>query len=219
MNSIYRSIWNHKSGNFVAVSENTRGAGKQASSGGGGAGARFALKALAAGVMLACGATSWAAPQGGTVAAGSATIVSGAGVTTINQSSQKAALNWQSFNIGLGETVRFVQPGSDAVALNRVTGGDASSILGRLSANGKVFLVNPNGILFGRDASVNVGALVASSLNLGDADFMAGRYAFAGEGRGAVVNQGAIAADGGFVALLGAEVRNDGAISARLGTV
>jgi filamentous hemagglutinin family protein len=223
MNSIYRSIWNPTSGNFVAVSENVRGAGKQASSGGGGAGggaaARFALKALAAGVMLACGASSWAAPQGGTVAAGSATIVSTPGVTTINQGSQKAALNWQSFNIGQGETVRFVQPGSDSVALNRVTGADASSILGHLSANGKVFLVNPNGILFGRDASVNVGALVASSLNLSDADFMAGRYAFGGEGRGAVVNEGAIHADGGFVALLGAEVRNDGAISARLGTV
>lgn len=221
MNSIYRSIWNHKSGTFVAVSENVRGAGGQASSSrpGAAAGARFALKALAAGVMLACGASGWAAPLGGTVAAGSATIVSTPGVTTINQGSQKAALNWQSFNIGQGETVRFVQPGSDSVALNRVLGADASSILGHLSANGKVFLINPNGILFGRDASVNVGALVASSLNLSDADFMAGRYAFGGEGRGAVVNQGSIHADGGFVALLGAEVRNDGAISARLGTV
>jgi hypothetical protein len=99
-----------------------------------------------------------------------------------------------------------------------VIGADPSSILGNLSANGKVFLVNPNGILFGKGASVNVGGLVASTLNISDSDFMAGNYKFAGAG-GSVLNQGSIHADGGYVALLGANVSNQGIINARLGSV
>jgi len=97
---------------------------------------------------------------------------------TINQSSQNAAINWQGFSIGQGESVSFVQPNGSAVALNRVLGADPSSIMGSLSANGKVFLVNPNGVLFGQGAQVNVGGLVASTLNIrdeapGDADNIA----------------------------------------------
>jgi filamentous hemagglutinin family protein len=129
------------------------------------------------------------------------------------------AINWQSFGIGTGEGVRFVQPNGNSVALNRVLGPDPSSILGSLSANGKVFLVNPNGILFGRGAQVNVGGLVASTLNISDSDFMAGRYQFSGNSDAAVLNQGTINAAGGYVALLGADVGNDGTITARLGTV
>ncbi len=162
---------------------------------------------------------SYAAPTGGVVSAGSASIAGGAGKTTINQSSQNAAINWQSFSIGQGEAVQFVQPNSSSVALNRVLGSDPSSILGSLSANGKVFLVNPNGILFGKGAQVNVGGLVASTLNITDSDFMAGKYKFAGAGNGTILNQGSINADGGYVALLGANVSNEGVISARLGTV
>ncbi|MEJ7807902.1 MAG: filamentous hemagglutinin N-terminal domain-containing protein, partial [Telluria sp.] len=125
-----------------------------------------------------------------------------------------------SFNIGAGEAVRFIQPGSDSVALNRVLGSDPSSILGSLTANGKVFLINPNGVLFGKGASVNVGGLVASTLDISDQDFMAAKYRFSGAGRGAVRNDGALhSADGGFVALLGADVSNQGLITARLGQV
>jgi large exoprotein involved in heme utilization and adhesion len=105
------------------------------------------------------------------------------------------------------------------VALNRVIGGDASAIFGTLSANGHVFLINPNGVLFGRGAQVNVGGLVASTLDLADADFMAGRYAFSGSSRASVINQGSINADGGYVALLGANVGNDGLIQANMGVV
>ena len=179
----------------------------------------FALNALAAAVLLAYGSLVSALPTDGSVAAGNASIVSGAGSTTINQSSQNVVINWQSFSIGQGEAVRFIQPNSSSVALNRVLGADPSSILGSLSANGKVFLLNPNGILFGKGAQVNVGGLVASTLNISDSDFMAGRYAFSGSGSGSVLNQGTINADGGYVALLGANVGNDGVISARLGTV
>lgn len=115
--------------------------------------------------------------------------------------------------------MRFVQPSSSAVALNRVLGSDPSSILGSLSANGKVFLVNPNGILFGQGAQVNVGGLVASTLNITDGDFMSGTYRFSGAGNGSVLNQGSIHANGGYVALLGATVSNAGVITASLGTV
>jgi filamentous hemagglutinin family protein len=218
VNHIYRSLWNERTGTFVAVSEITQ-CGRKASTGGGVVGAVFALKALAMSLLLAYGATGYALPVGGVVAAGGAAISSNAGSMTVTQTSQNAVLNWQQFNIGQGEAVRFVQPNSSAVALNRVLGADPSSILGSLSANGKVFLVNPNGILFGAGASVNVGGLVASTRNISDSDFMAGNYKFAGSGSGSVVNRGSINADGGYVALLGANVSNDGTISARLGTV
>jgi filamentous hemagglutinin family protein len=169
--------------------------------------------------MLAYAAHAYALPTGGAVAAGSASIAGSTGKMTINQSSQNAVINWQSFNIGATEAVQFVQPNSSSVALNRVLGSDPSSILGSLSANGKVFLVNPNGILFGQGAQVNVGGLVASTRSISDADFMAGNYAFSGSGGGTVANLGSINADGGYVALLGASVSNQGVISARLGTV
>ncbi|MCM2308842.1 MAG: filamentous hemagglutinin N-terminal domain-containing protein [Sulfuritalea sp.] len=180
---------------------------------------RFALKALAVSLMIAFGANVYALPVGGVVAEGGAGISSGAGTTTINQTSQNVAINWQSFSIGVGEAVQFVQPNSSSIALNRVLGPDPSSILGNLSANGKVFLLNPNGVLFGHGAQVNVGGLVASTLNMSDGDFMAGRYHFAGNSKATVLNQGTINAPGGYVALLGAEVGNDGIILARLGTV
>ncbi|MDO8277235.1 MAG: filamentous hemagglutinin N-terminal domain-containing protein, partial [Burkholderiaceae bacterium] len=220
MNCIYRSIWNDKLGTYVAAAENTASRGKSASAGGGrlGAGAGLALQALTAAMLLGFGQGAHALPVGGVVAAGNAAISGGAGAMTVQQTSARAVINWQGFSIGNGESVRFVQPDSSAVALNRVLGSDPSNILGSLSANGRVFLVNPNGILFGPSAQVNVGGLVASTLNLTDGDFMAGRYRFAGSG-GSVVNQGSISADRGYVALLGANVDNQGVISANLGTV
>lgn len=220
MNRIYRSILNHKTGAFVAAAENAKSDGKASSASANDvAGARFVLKAVTASLMLAFGSLVYAAPTDGTVSAGSATITGGAGNTTITQTSQNAVINWQSFSIGAGESVQFVQPNSSSVALNRVIGPDPSVILGSLSANGKVFLLNANGILFGQGAQVNVGGLVASTLSLSDSDFMAGNYKFSGPSNGTVLNQGSINADGGYVALLGANVSNEGVISARLGTV
>jgi filamentous hemagglutinin family protein len=158
-------------------------------------------------------------PTGGAVSAGAATITTGTTAVTVDQSSQNAAINWQSFGIGTGEAVTFQQPNSNSVALNRVLGADPSAILGSLSANGKIFLVNPNGILFAKGAQVNVGGLVASTLGITDANFMAGNYQFAGSSTGKILNRGSINADGGYVALLGARVTNKGVITARLGTV
>ncbi|MDB5911614.1 MAG: filamentous hemagglutinin [Ramlibacter sp.] len=174
---------------------------------------------LALSVLLSLAGAAQAAPAGGVVAAGTAAISTSGARTTITQGSASAVINWQGFGIAAGEAVQFKQPGSSSVTLNRVVGGDPSAILGNLSANGKVFLVNPNGILFGRGATVNVGGLVASTLNISDADFMAGRYRFTGTGPGSVRNEGTIQADGGYVALLGSDVSNDGTISARLGSV
>ncbi|MDB5769829.1 MAG: putative heme-hemopexin-binding/utilization protein, partial [Burkholderia sp.] len=220
-NNIYRSIWNINTGAFVAVSEHVNVAGKKSAlhPGAAGTAARFVFKTLSACMLLAFGVNVYALPVGGVVAQGGAAISSSNGTTTIQQSTPNTVINWQGFSIAPGQTVRFVQPNAASVALNRVVGADPSSILGTLAANGKVFLVNPNGILFGQGASVNVGGLVASTLNITDANFMAGRYTFTGSGDGDVVNQGAINADGGYVALLGANVSNQGVISARLGTV
>lgn len=221
MNRIFRSIWNVKTGTFVAVPENAKSAGKKTSSGAAAKGANvyFALKVLAMSLMMSFGANVYALPVGGVVVEGGATINSGAGSTVITQSTQNAAINWQSFNIAPGESVQFVQPNSNSIMLNRILGPDPSSILGSLSANGKIFLVNPSGVLFGSGAQVNVGGLVASTLNITDSDFMAGRYQFSGASGATIFNQGSINADGGYVALLGANVGNNGVISARLGTV
>ena len=175
--------------------------------------------ALCALISLGTPVQAQTLPTGGTVTAGGATITTSPDTMTITQSSQNTAINWQSFSIGQGGKVDFVQPNTSAVALNRVLGPDPSTIFGSLTANGRVFLINPNGVLFAQGSQVNVGGLVASTLGLSDADFMAGDYRFSGSAGGVVLNQGAITANGGFVALLGGQVSNAGTIQARLGTV
>lgn len=221
MNHIYRTIWNASSSAFVAVAESAGGQGKQnACTATGRAHPSFAVSLLSACLMLGFGGAALALPSNGVVTAGSATISSTASTTTINQSSANTVINWQSFGIAAGQSVQFVQPGANSVALNRVLGADASSILGNLSANGKVFLLNPNGILFGAGSQVNVGGLVATTMSLSDAKFMTGDYSFSNAGNGSVINQGTInAADGGYVALMGKTVINHGVITARLGSV
>lgn len=173
------------------------------------------------GTLLALPGAVLAGPAGEQLAAGSATVARPDALTTqINQSSARAVLNWQSFSVGEQESVRFAQPNSAAVTLNRVVGGHESEILGRLDANGRVFLVNPQGVYFGPGARVDTAGLAASVLDIRDQDFMAGRYVFTkGAGAdGAIVNEGAIAADQ-FVVLMGERVANEGLIAARLGTV
>lgn len=163
---------------------------------------------------------AWAAPQGGNVVAGSATISQSGNTTTIDQSTNKAIIDWQSFSVGKQETVDFNQPSSSSVTLNRVTGNETSVIAGAINANGQVFLVNSNGILFTGTSQVNVGGLVASTLDISNADFLAGNYVFSGSSTKSVVNRGALtAADGGYVSLMGKTVSNEGVITATLGTV
>ncbi len=177
-----------------------------------------AMTAIAA--VLALPRPGEAGPSGGTVVQGSAGISQAGNTTNINQSTNRAIIDWQGFSIGPQETVNFYQPSSSAVTLNRVIGNEQSVISGALNANGQVFIVNSAGVLFTKGSQVNVGGLVASTLDISNASFMAGNYVFSGPSTASVVNQGAIHAhDGGYVVLLGKTVSNEGAISATLGTV
>ena len=173
-------------------------------------------------LTLGLAAGSAANPRGPTVRHGQVDIVGGPHAQ-IQQLTDRAIVDWQSFSIGANESVQFLQPGQLSVILNRVTGGDASSILGQLSANGNVFLINPNGILFGPSSVVSVGGLVASSLDITDQEFLSGSYSFesvSGKDLGAVVNQGRIqVTNGGYAVLTGASVINEGIIVARGGNV
>jgi filamentous hemagglutinin family protein len=182
-----------------------------------------ALRLGVSGALALLPGFAFANPAGGQVVAGQATITAPApNGTVVNQSSSSAIVNWQSFNVGSNEYVHFVQPSSSAVILNRVVGGSASSIFGSISANGRVFLVNPQGLVFAPGAQVDVGALVASTMDIRNEDFLAGRYVFSGAGApgAAIVNGGSIhSADGGFVVLAGDRVENSGLIQAKLGQV
>src|SRR5258707_1176842 len=186
---------------------------------------RFSNFLLTAAALIALSAAPAAAgPEGGTVVGGAATIQGQGGAAVIvNQSSTSAIINWNTFNIGARESVRFNQPGSSSVVLNRVTGGlGPSEILGTLTANGRVFLINRDGILFGPSSVVNTAGFLASTHDITNADFMAGRYNFNIPGRpdASIVNQGRITAtSGGFAALVAPRVRNSGTITATPRTV
>ncbi len=169
-------------------------------------------------------ASAAAGPNGATVVGGSATVQGqGTANVVVNQTSNSAIINWNTFNIGAGQTTRINMPSANSAELDRVTGGlGPSQILGSLSSNGQVFLVNPDGILFGAGSRINVGGLLATTNNISNADFMAGRYNFSipGMPNASIVNQGSITAQtGGFAALVAPGVRNTGTITAKLGTI
>lgn len=220
LNHQYRLVWNEALAAYVAVAETTRGRGK------GGRRGRIAAMVLGAalhagllGAALAAPPSASQLPTGGNVVAGQATVSTSGARMDITQTTQKAAIEWQSFNIGGSAHVNFNQPAGGAT-LNRVLGSDASAIYGKLSATGQVFLVNPNGVLFAPGAQVDVGGLVASTLDLRTADFMAGQYKFAGASSNAIVNQGNITATrGGTIALIAAKISNEGALIADRGNV
>lgn len=174
-----------------------------------------ALAGLPAGVQ--------ALPAGAQVTQGSATLQQQGGTLTVT-TSNGAVIHWQRFGIAAGETARFVQPSADSQVLNRVVGGEPSVILGNLMSNGRVFLINPSGVAFGRGAQVDVGALVVSTLRLSDTDFTAGRLDFGSDGRGAVAGAirqaGSIrTASGGSVYLVAPQVDNSGIIHTPEGEV
>ena len=155
----------------------------------------------------------------GTIAYGAGNISQNGKTTTVNQSGDKLIVNWNNMDVGTSETLTFNQPGTRSTVLNRINSPDATSILGTLNANGQVFIVNPNGVLIGNNGSVNVGSLVASSLNISDAEFKMNWLNFSGDGRGAVVNNGTIQAKES-VGLMGAgKVENNGRIQSDTGDV
>ena len=185
--------------------------------------AALAIVALgASGGQVAAQPIGTQLPQGGTITAGQAQIAThAAGVMVIDQSSPRVAIQWDSFDIGAAAKVSFQQPATSSVALNRVTGANPSQIFGKLDANGQVFISNRQGVYFAPGARVDVGGLVATSHTMTDDAFMAGSNTFTREGAGGTVqNDGQLTArDGGYVALLAPQVRNQGVIVARLGTV
>ena len=179
-----------------------------------------ALAALALPARAQIAAT--ARPQGGQVVAGSASIAQSASVTAITQTSQNAAIDWQSFNVGSAETVAVQQPNAQSMLLNRVVGPDPSVIAGRITANGGVAIVNQSGVVFDRGAEVDVQTLMVSTANISNANFMSGTLAFdqPGKPNAAVVNHGTITVkQAGLVALVAPSVRNTGLIQATLGRV
>lgn len=175
---------------------------------------------IALALLLAFPPLLFALPNGPQVVNGQVGFNS-QGTTLTVTNSPNSIVNWKGFSIGAGETVRFVQQSSSSAILNRVTGADPSRILGLLQSNGRVFLVNPNGIVFGQGARVDVNGLIASSLNISNQDFLAGKYNFtAGEIAGPVRNQGTITTpSGGKVYLIAPSVENSGIINTPQGEV
>jgi filamentous hemagglutinin family protein len=166
---------------------------------------------------------AYANPQGGQVSAGQASIHAQGPALTVVQHTDRAVLDWSSFNIAPGETTRFDQPSASSAILNRIHDQDPSKIEGNLSANGQVFLVNPNGMVFGKGAKVDVGSLAATSAGMADDAFMRGgslEFRRRGNADAKIVNEGHITVrEGGLAALVAPEVRNDGSISAKAGKV
>jgi filamentous hemagglutinin family protein len=161
-------------------------------------------------------------PQGGQIVGGSAAITQATGSTTINQASQNAAINWQSFNVGSAAKVQFNQPDASAIALNRVVGGNLSQINGQINANGQIVLINQSGVVFGKGSQVNAESVVVSTSDIATSDFMAGKMNFTGAPKpGAqIINNGNITArDAGLVGLVAPQVANNGLITASLGQV
>jgi filamentous hemagglutinin family protein len=179
-----------------------------------------ALSTLCLGTVLLAGLPpALAHPTGGNVVGGAATISSVGSTTTIHQTTDRAVINWQDFSIGAGELTRFVQPGMTSATLNRVLGGNPTEILGRLEANGSVFVLNPNGVLVGREGVINTGGtFAAATRDVSDADFLGGgNLRFSGRSAGGVMNLGVITA-GGDAIFIGRTVRNAGTITAGAGT-
>jgi filamentous hemagglutinin family protein len=172
---------------------------------------------------LAVAQPAAANPSGATVVAGQAAITQSAQSTLVQQQTQKAIITWQSLNLASGQNLTFAQPNAQAITLNRVLSNSGTVINGNLSANGQVWLINPNGVLFGAGAQVNVGGLLATTSDIANQDFLSGTYKFAlpsVDSNASIVNQGHITAlNGGSVVLAGNAVANQGVIEAQLGSV
>lgn len=214
MNKIYALVWNPVQECWNVVSENCSRSGK-------GSGKRRVAAAVALSLLgLTAVESAYALPTGQNIVAGQGDISTSGQQMTVNQQSDKLITQWDTFSVGANEGVTFNQPGSNSVALNRVMGVNGSDIQGKIDANGKVFLVNPNGVVFGKNAQVNVGGLVASTRDISNADFLAGKNRFVGQSQAEVRNDGTLtAAQAGSVALLGARVSNQGVIQAQMGSV
>ncbi|ULX58047.1 filamentous hemagglutinin N-terminal domain-containing protein, partial [Ectothiorhodosinus mongolicus] len=219
LNHVYRLVWNAALRVWQVASEITRGRSKTKS--------RPARKVTTLAQMLAAGALGLSAsvalaelPQGGNISAGSGSIESSVRDMTIRQQSDRMVIDWQSYSIGKDNRVIYDQPSSESIALNRVLGGDPSEIRGSLIANGRIFLINPNGIIFGESSVIDVAGIVASTLHISNEDFMSGNFTFEGSSNSPIINRGNIMTQqGGMVVMIAAKIENVGRINVPGGDV
>ena len=230
MNKIYKVIWNTQLGCWQAVSElaknhSTAQSALDTPKSVSGMVQKisglilFGLALLPLSIHAAISNTEL--PTGAQINSGSASFNQNNNTLNINQNSQNLSTHWNTFNIGKDATVNFNQPNQSSTAINHVLDSNASQIMGRLNANGQVFLLNPNGVVFSKTAQVNVGGLVASTLTLNDADIQNGKYTLKGgaNSTATIENQGAIQTlQGGTVALIAPNVKNTGTITTPNGT-
>ncbi|MFA6684723.1 MAG: GLUG motif-containing protein, partial [Arcobacteraceae bacterium] len=175
---------------------------------------------LVVSALLGSVTLSFAAPSGGVVTSGVANISQSGNTTNINQSTQKASINWNKFNIASHETVNFNQPNVNSITLNRVIGNERSIIDGALNANGQVWILNSNGVLFGKNASINTSGLLATTKDISDTNFQKGNYSFNGDSTESIINQGTIKVkNNGYVIFASNEAKNSGTIEAVKGRV
>lgn len=163
--------------------------------------------------LILANQAAFANPTGAQVVQGTASFTNPSTHVLNVTNSRNAVINWQSFNIGAGQTTNFIQPSTSSSVLNRVISNNPSQILGNLNSNGKVFLINQHGILVGEGAHINTGGFFASTLNITDTDFLNGKLKFSGGGQGDIDNQGYIhAGDNGNIVLIAPNIRNGGVI-------
>lgn len=162
-----------------------------------------------------------ALPQNPTIKTGTIQTSYDKNNLNIIQSSQKAIIDWNSFNIGQNASVNFQQPNNNASVLNRVTNSSPSEIFGKLSANGEVFLINPNGVIFGKNSKVDVGSFIVSTMDIKDEDYLKSKYLFNSNNIfGKIINEGELSVrDKGFISLFAPEILNEGVIEAKFGNV
>lgn len=171
-------------------------------------------------VLLFPWALIQANPSGELVVSGNANFHRAANTLTIQQTTDRAIVHWDDFSIASGHTTQINQPTNQSALLNRVTSGNPSSLMGNLHANGKVYLVNPNGILVGAGANIDTGSFIASTQDVSNADFMnGGDLTFTGNSTARIVNEGAIIAREGDLILIAREVENQGSLEAPQGLV
>jgi filamentous hemagglutinin family protein len=224
LNRVYRLVWSQINQCWVAVAETAKGQGKKAVRRKVDDGSPVNYEhswthSLALTLLLALTPTiAHAGLEGGAIVGGQGAIVN---PNLVIQNSSRLAIDAKGFNVGAGEIFNLQQQSVSDMALIRVLGQSPSDVFGTINAKGQLLISNPNGILFGRDSQVNVGGLIATTLNIDAADFMFSNYNFYKNKRklGSVVNEGTLTAtDGGYIALLAPEARNEGVINARLGT-
>lgn len=176
---------------------------------------------LALAISLLLGSqTVNANPTGAQVVHGTASFTTPSANVLNVTNSHNAVINWQSFNIGAGQTTNFIQPSAASAVLNRVISNNPSRLLGNLNSNGKVFLINQHGILMGEGASINTSGFFGSTLNITDTDFLNGNLKFSGGGHGGINNKGYIhAGEGGNIVLIAPNIENGGVIEVDDGNI